>query len=45
MIEAPGAPPYVLVVLTEGLEEAREAPELVASIARVAHEAFVTPRR
>ena len=45
IVEAPGAPAYVLVVLTEGLDETRVAPALVASIARVVHEAFVTPPR
>ena len=45
IVEAAGAPAYVLVVLTEGLEETRVAPELVASIARDVHEAFVTSPR
>ena len=38
VVEPPDAAPYVLVVLTEGLEETRVAPALVASIARVVHE-------
>ena len=45
VVEPPDAAPYVLVVLTEGLEETRVAPALVASIARVMHEvAGATPR-
>ena len=43
VVESPGEPPYVLVVLTEGLDETRVAPALVASIARVVHEAVVIP--
>lgn len=45
IVESPGAPPYVLAVLTEGLDETRAAPRLVASIARVVHEAVLTPPR
>ena len=45
VVEPPDAPAYVLVVLTEGLEETRVAPSLVASIARAVHEAAgATPR-
>jgi beta-lactamase class A len=45
IVEAADAPAYVLVVLTEGLEETRAAPALVASMAGIVHEAFVTPPR
>jgi beta-lactamase class A len=45
IVESPGAPPYVLVVLTDGLDETHAAPALVASIARVVHEAVITPPR
>ncbi len=42
-MEPPGAVPYVLVVLTQGLEETRVAPALVASIAREVHAVLGTP--
>ena len=45
VVEPPGAVPYVLVVLTQGLEETRVAPALVASIAREVHEVLGATRR
>jgi beta-lactamase class A len=44
VVEAPGAAAYVLVVLTQGLDETLAAPALVASITRIVHEALVTRR-
>lgn len=40
VIFPPDAPPYVLVVLTEGLDETEAAPALVAAISRVVHAAL-----
>jgi beta-lactamase class A len=44
VVYASGAAPYILVVLTEGLDETVAAPALSAAIAREIHAALVGPR-
>ncbi len=45
LIEPPGTPPYVLVVLTRGLKDERDAHTLVAAIARAVHRRALNARR
>ena len=44
VVQPPGGHEYVLVVLTEGLDEATDAPNLVASIAGAVHDALAGSR-